>query len=157
MTAAPFTDAELQSVVEPITGQAVDAGEWECEQIFEPVVSGTAGIWRVRVGMTSLVVKIVRHSADGHPNWLTGDDPSHWYYWKREVLAYQSGLLVVRAVTRRASPRVRVDRDNGTVALLAGGPRGSLGDCMGSAPLRRGRARPRARAGRVCRRPSAAR
>jgi hypothetical protein len=118
VAAAPFTDAELQSVVEPITGQAVDAGEWECEQIFEPVVSGTAGIWRVRAGTTSLVVKIVRHSADGHPNWLTGDDPSHWYYWKREVLAYESGLLESFADgLRGAHLLASVHRDDGTVAL----------------------------------------
>jgi hypothetical protein len=117
LDARPFTEAELHHVAESHLGGA-DVGEWTCESIFAPVVSGTAGIWRVRGGPVSFVVKVVRHSADGHPNWLTGEDPSHWYYWKREALAYESGLLDSFSGGLRG-PRLlaSVHRDDGTIAL----------------------------------------
>ncbi len=120
-------DAEVRTVVESVVDGRVDPGEWAVEQILRPVVSGTAGIWRVRSGARSFVVKVVQHSDDGHPNWLTGDAPGHWYYWKREVPAYESGLLEsfagpLRGVRCFAS----VHRVDGTVALwledLAGDP-----------------------------------
>ena len=38
-----------------------------------------------------MVRKLVRHSDQGSVHWLTGDDPEHWYFWRREVLAYDTG------------------------------------------------------------------
>ncbi len=41
----------------------------------------------------SAVLKISSPPVDGHVGfWPTSDDPSHWNYWRREALAYTSGL-----------------------------------------------------------------
>jgi hypothetical protein len=57
--------------------------------------SVTGGVFRVTADGSSLVVKIVRRAADPDPEalWTSGDDPAHRNYWKREWLAYCSGLL----------------------------------------------------------------
>jgi hypothetical protein len=57
--------------------------------------SVTGGVWRVRAGEDSLVVKVVRHGMDTDPDqlWVSGADPGHRNYWKREWLAFASGLL----------------------------------------------------------------
>jgi Phosphotransferase enzyme family len=68
-------------------------GPWVAASIFDPVTSGTGGIWRLRGSGWSVVLKVVHHSDRGHEHWLSGRDPSHWYYWRREVFAYTSGLL----------------------------------------------------------------
>ncbi|MGH2477755.1 MAG: aminoglycoside phosphotransferase, partial [Candidatus Limnocylindrales bacterium] len=58
------------------------------------VASATAGLWRVRIADRSAVVKLLAHApAGGSPNWRSGDEESHWYYWRREAEAYRSGLL----------------------------------------------------------------
>jgi hypothetical protein len=82
---------ELTEVVGRLTGGGTP-GRWEAKKIYEPVASASAGIWRVSGADWSVVLKLVGHGVQGHPNWMSGTDPSHWYYWKREVLAYQSGL-----------------------------------------------------------------
>jgi aminoglycoside phosphotransferase (APT) family kinase protein len=57
--------------------------------------SVTGGVFRVHGDDFSIVVKIVRHGTDTDPNglWVSGEAPSHRNYWKREWLAYSSGLL----------------------------------------------------------------
>jgi hypothetical protein len=57
--------------------------------------SVTGGVWRVRAGEDSLVVKVVRHGANDGPDrlWTAGAEPEHRNYWKREWLAFASGLL----------------------------------------------------------------
>jgi aminoglycoside phosphotransferase (APT) family kinase protein len=57
--------------------------------------SVTGGVWRVRAGGDSLVVKVVRHGGDDGPDglWVAGDSPEHRNYWKREWLAYAAGML----------------------------------------------------------------
>jgi hypothetical protein len=57
--------------------------------------SVTGGVFRVRGEGFSLVIKIVKHGIDGDPDglWVAGAEPSHRNYWKREWLAYGSGLL----------------------------------------------------------------
>jgi len=57
--------------------------------------SVTGGVYRVRAGDESLVVKVVRHGIDATPDqlWQAGADESHRNYWKREWLAFDSGLL----------------------------------------------------------------
>ena len=57
--------------------------------------SVTGGVYRVSAGNDSLVVKIVRHGEDETPDqlWQSGADESHRNYWKREWLAFDSGLL----------------------------------------------------------------
>jgi hypothetical protein len=42
----------------------------------------------------SIILKVIQSPANlGFLNLGEGDDPSHWNYWKRELLAYQSGWL----------------------------------------------------------------
>lgn len=57
--------------------------------------SVTGGVFRVRVDDFSLVIKVVRNAADADPDglWVAGAEPAHRNYWKREWLAYSSGLL----------------------------------------------------------------
>jgi hypothetical protein len=57
--------------------------------------SVTGGVFRVVADHDSLVCKVVRHGDDPDPGalWVSGAEPSHRNYWKREWLAYDSGLL----------------------------------------------------------------
>jgi hypothetical protein len=58
--------------------------------------SVTGGVYRVSAeDGGSVVLKIVRHGHDDDPGalWVSGSDPSHRNYWKREWFAYDSGLL----------------------------------------------------------------
>jgi hypothetical protein len=57
--------------------------------------SVTGGVYRVTGDGFSLVVKVVRHGEDATPDglWGSGADPGHRNYWKREWLAFDSGLL----------------------------------------------------------------
>jgi Phosphotransferase enzyme family len=83
------------------------------------VASATAGLWRVRIADRSAVVKLLAHApAGGSPNWRSGDEESHWYYWRREAEAYRSGLLGGLGGGLRA-PRCDLvaDRGDGSVAL----------------------------------------
>jgi hypothetical protein len=83
-------DAELQSV---FGASQIDPAHVAIERVYEPVASASVGIWRVTLDSRTAILKLVAHSAEGHPNWRSGEDPKHWYYWRREVLAYESGLL----------------------------------------------------------------
>ena len=84
--------SELAQVVEELTGSS-DPGTWTSEEIHEAVPAATLGLWRVRGADWSVVVKLVGHRRGGHPNWRAGTDVDHWYYWRREANAYESGLL----------------------------------------------------------------
>jgi hypothetical protein len=57
--------------------------------------SVTGGVFRVRAGEDSRIVKVVRHGTDADPDqlWVSGAEPEHRNYWKREWLAFASGLL----------------------------------------------------------------
>jgi len=88
------------------------------EQVYEPVASASSGIWRVSSGSNTAILKLVAHSRGGHPNWRSGEDSAHWYYWRREVLAYESGLLESLAGGLRAPTcRLVAPRADGSVAL----------------------------------------
>ena len=83
-------DAELEKV---FATPGIRPAQVLVEQVYEPVASASSGIWRVSFGSRTAILKLVAHSRGGHPNWRSGEDPAHWYYWRREVLAYESGLL----------------------------------------------------------------
>lgn len=61
--------------------------------------SVTGGVLRVRGRADgdpfSVVVKTTQHGVDADPQalWVSGSEPGHRNYWKREWLAYTSGLL----------------------------------------------------------------
>ncbi|MGH3149652.1 MAG: hypothetical protein ACRDOB_02835 [Streptosporangiaceae bacterium] len=56
--------------------------------------AATGGIWRVRGPAGSAILKVARlpAGADAEKPFSTSDEPSHWNYWQREALAYQTGL-----------------------------------------------------------------
>ncbi len=66
----------------------------------EPLVhnagnAATGGIWRVTGTHGSSILKIARPPTPQPSTtspWQTSNDPTHWNYWRREVLAYSSGL-----------------------------------------------------------------
>lgn len=87
-------DLEL-AVGEPVASHVVEPIDPELR-----IHSVTGGVFRVR-GKTatgrgfSVVLKRVLHGHDEDPGalWVAGEDPTHRNYWKREWLAFDSGLL----------------------------------------------------------------
>jgi len=62
--------------------------------------SNTVGAWRVTEAAPpgvaprwSMVLKVLRHSENSDTYWPSSRDPSDPMYWRREVDAYESGLL----------------------------------------------------------------
>ena len=75
--------------------------DWRCSPLSGHISNpATGGIFRVsgtggnneRRSDWSLILKIVHLTEEAPPNW--GTDLLHFGYWKREALAYRSGMLV---------------------------------------------------------------
>lgn len=84
--------------------------------------AATGGIWLVRGTSANAVLKVARPPTDppsGSPAWPTSDDPGHWNYWKREALAYTSGLTSAYADAGITAPDLlgTADLDDGSIAL----------------------------------------
>jgi Phosphotransferase enzyme family len=81
----------------------------------------TAGIWRIRAGSLSAVLKVVSPPGvrAASEEWNSSEDPSHWNYWEREVLAYERGVTSVYSAAGIAGPRLLAlnRRPNGEVSL----------------------------------------
>ncbi|NGN65397.1 aminoglycoside phosphotransferase [Streptomyces sp. A7024] len=78
----------------------------------------TGGIWRVPE--RGAVLKVCTPGDGGATGWATSDEPRHWNHWRREVLAYQSGLAESAfADGGVTAPRLRdlETRADGSVAL----------------------------------------
>jgi len=56
--------------------------------------AATGGIWRVRGTAGSAILKVARLPAVTDPRQAfgTSDELDHWNYWRREALAYETGL-----------------------------------------------------------------
>ncbi len=104
-SAPPFQSAELAPVVAQLVDQPdIDLLEWRVDPVAGvggSRMSGGQGIFRLTGSARaagqfypwSVIVKIFSGSdLTGDPN-ATAQIPSAWNYWKREVLAYQSGIL----------------------------------------------------------------
>ncbi len=85
--------------------------------------AATGGIWRVREARGSRILKVARPPRGETPAgsaWHTSDTPTHFNYWRREALAYESGLAnsVYRDAGIRA-PRLesQVTREDGAIEL----------------------------------------
>jgi len=80
----------------------------------------TGGIWRVRAGSASAVLKVVS-PGDGAASeeWSPSGAPSHWNYWEREALAYEGGLTSAYSAAGLRGPRLLASnrRPNGEIAL----------------------------------------
>jgi hypothetical protein len=87
---------KLYECVQKMTGiNELKLGEWSCNQLgWNATNAVTGGLYRVtgdawgkdKPLQWSLILKIVVPARNF-------DDPRHYNYWKREVLAYQSGVL----------------------------------------------------------------
>ena len=87
-------------------------------QLRETPPAATAGIWHVSAGSDSAVLKLVAQRAAPLSRWPASDDPLHPYYWRREPLAYTSGLLDrIRGGLRAPVCRAAFERRDGSVAL----------------------------------------
>lgn len=84
-----------------VTCSSLPAAVGDAVTAAEPLRHGqgnaaTGGIWRVRGPVGSAILKLARPPvarADAPPaGWPTSDDPAHWNYWRREFLAYETGL-----------------------------------------------------------------
>lgn len=98
---------ELRLVFEADEAEAV-------EDLRGRSFSSAVGVWRVRAGGRSAVLKLFRLNAGPHERWPSRPDPGDAYYWRREPLAYASGALAPFGVP---AVLATVERENGDVAL----------------------------------------
>ena len=71
--------------------------DWSMETLTHNTRNAvTSGIWRVRAGSVSVVLKEVSpgDGAAASEEWSPSGVPSHWDYWEREALAYESGVAL---------------------------------------------------------------
>lgn len=56
--------------------------------------AAVGGLWRIRGTAGSSVLKLATppNPRTASAAWPTSDEPAHWNYWRRETLAYSSGL-----------------------------------------------------------------
>jgi hypothetical protein len=94
-------DDDVRAAVEAMLGHPVRGLIWHAEPLdphlrFHSVTAGVVGVHGDAGGEPfSMVVKQTRLGHDPDPGalWVSGAEPSHRHYWKREWLAYSSGLL----------------------------------------------------------------
>lgn len=100
-------------------GDGAPGEEMSVELIFsEAAASATAGIWRFRSRNRRAILKLIRHGGGGSPMWQSGQDEGHWYYWKREALAYSSDLTHLLTDGLRAPACLGVfERSDGSVGI----------------------------------------
>jgi len=85
---------------------------WPAQALSHNGFNGaTGGIWRVERPDGTAVLKLsTPPGRDGVPaHWATSEDPGHWNYWRREVLAYTEGI----AATAYAEAGIRAPRVDG--------------------------------------------
>ena len=96
--------------------------DWSAEALTHNTYNAvTAGIWRVRAGSVSVVLKVISPGGEvvASEEWSSSEVPSHWNYWEREALAYESGITAVYSEAGISGPRLLASfrRPNGEVAL----------------------------------------
>ena len=94
------------------TGAAVQA----VKQMRRTPPAATAGVWHVVARDDSAVLKLL-HLERGESRWPAEPNEADPYFWRREALAYTSGLLNGSVLPRAPSCRGVFERADGTVAL----------------------------------------
>jgi phosphotransferase family enzyme len=89
----------------------------EVESLRPRSFSSTVGVWRVRSAGRSAVLKLIRLGAEPLPRWPSEPDPSAPYYWRREALLYESGLLDGLDGLRAPELLGLFERADGSVAI----------------------------------------
>ena len=113
-------DAGLIELPPPREREAVfGAGDSarETESLRERSFSSTVGVWRVRNETNSAVLKLIRLGAAPLARWPSEPQPADPYYWRREALVYESGLLERLDGLRAPQLLGSFERADGSVAL----------------------------------------
>ena len=89
----------------------------EVESLRPRSFASTVGVWRVRGSSRTAVLKLIRLGAAPLLRWPSDSEPSEPYYWRREALAYESGLL--DGLDGLRAPRLlgTFEREDGSVAI----------------------------------------
>jgi hypothetical protein len=117
----------------------VDDGTSTEELLHNATSGATGGIWRVARHSGTAILKI---STPGRPDaaahFQASHDPGHWNYWRRELLAYQTGLAgsAFADAGLYAPDLLAVDeRPDGSVAMWLQDVAGAPGTALGSTEL----------------------
>lgn len=116
-------------------------GGWQCialdHHVINPVsgglfrVTGTADAGGVTLPW-SFVLKIIGRPAEETGVWASSDDITHWNYWRREALAYRSGLLPTNEEGGLTTPRLvdwELCQGGEEIRLWLENIQGELGNC----------------------------
>lgn len=131
-----ITEEQILECVQQMTeNHEIRLGEWSCNRLgWEASNDVTGGIYRVRgeakceqeYFQWSLILKIIVPV----PYF---DDPQHYNYWKREILAYQSGLLQNLPSMLKAPRCLAIEeKDDHTIWLWLEDVSGQFGTNWGS-------------------------
>jgi len=107
-------------------------GQWRAELLtHNPKNAVTRGVWRVRSGERSAVLKIVcgtRRTSDA--KWTASREPAHWNYWRREAEFYASDLRQTLGDAGLGSPHLlaSIERSADEIALWLEDVQGTRGD-----------------------------
>ncbi|WP_128431206.1 aminoglycoside phosphotransferase [Streptomyces cyaneus] len=100
--------------------EVLGAGRVAVEPLTHNPKNGvTAGVWRVRAGDRSAVLKVLTRNKEAAGHWAASDDPRHWNYWRREAHVYESGLARTWQPYGIRAPRLLASapRADGDIAL----------------------------------------